>query len=45
MPVVVYVVFPAHGLLLWRQIRNQVFQDDVSERKGEERKGIGDLHR
>ena len=35
----------AHGLLLWRQMKNQVFQDDVSERKGEEGKDIVDLHR
>jgi hypothetical protein len=35
----------AHGLLLWRQTRNQVFQDDIRERKGEEGKDIGDLHR
>ena len=31
----------AHGLL-WRQMRNQ---DDVRERKEQEGKDIGDLHR
>jgi hypothetical protein len=35
----------AHGLLLWRQMRNQVFQDDVRERKREEGEDIRDLHR
>ena len=34
-----------HGLLLWRQTRNQVFQDDVREGKREEGKDIRDLHR
>jgi len=28
----------AYGLLLWKQTRNQVFQDDVRERKEEEGK-------
>ena len=37
--------FLAHGLLLWRQSKNQVFQDDVRERKREEGKDIRDLHR
>ena len=35
----------AHGLLLWRQSKNQVFQDDVREKKREEGKDIRDLHR
>ena len=39
------VEFGAYGLLLWRQTRNQVFQDDGRERKEEEGKDIGDLHR
>ena len=37
-------LFSAHGLLLWRQSKIQVFQDDVREKK--EKKGrILDLHR
>ena len=40
-----WMTFQAHGLLLWRWMRNQVFQDDVKERKGEEEEDIGDLHR
>jgi hypothetical protein len=35
----------AYGLLLWRETRNQVFQDDIREKKEEEGKDIGDLHR
>jgi hypothetical protein len=37
--------FWAYGLLLWRPMRIQVFQDDIRERKREEGKNIGDLHR
>ena|SRR5882762_8983496 len=35
----------ARGLLLWRQTRNQVFQDDIRKRKEEGGKDIVDLHR
>ena len=39
------VIKKARGLLLWRQTRIQVFQDDVRERKKEKGKDIRDLHR
>ena len=43
--VVMWFHFSAHSLLLWRETRIQVFQDDVRERKEEGGKDIVDLHR
>jgi len=38
-----WMFYQAHGLLLWRRMRNQVYQDDIGERKGEKEKDIGVL--